>query len=1026
MCALSNPGMEKLKKEIEKLVSKVKVCKKCSLAPLALKGVVYRGIPKENVVVFVGEAPGIVEDLQGLPFVGPSGKMLDDLIKECGITEFYITNIVKHISRKGSGVRPPTSEEIQACSEYIKRELELLKPKLIVALGSVAFEFFTGLKGIIKHYGQIFDTEYGKLLALPHPSYYLHRGVRKYLPEDIDLIKTTLKNLQQETLSDEYFCPLHLHTTYSIGDGFGTPGQFADRFKELNIKAAAITDHGTLAGVVEWTRALSKNGIKPILGIEFYITHSEKGKRNYHVTCLAKNQVGWRNLLELHYLANTKYFYYKPRIPFEEFLKYQEGLIVLTGCPSTPFAEREDWLKQLIEVKRGEDIYVELQPLKKFKDIFNLMLKRAEKYNLPVIITNDVHYVKPEDIELRNLAVQIVRKDETFEGFSENIHYVMNYEEVLQRTKEFGWPEEALANTVKLANSVEFVIQPFTSFPLPDFGYQIEDICQPEPENQERWNLELDRIKRKGYDKYFLLIRKIQEIAKKNDIWYGPGRGSVGGSYVAYKLGIHEVDPHKYDLIFDRFLSEARTDCPDIDIDFEHIKQAELIELIKQELSNVARIGTYSTWKEKSAYNDLVKITNEERARELVPYFQMQIRHRGLHAAGIVVSGEPLYTLVPLERYSDQLVVAWDRDSLDYMRIPKVDILGLKVITVLREVAEATGTQMPRVFDDSRVYKEIFQKGKLKGVFQFGTELMASVCKYVDCFNDLVLISALMRPGAGGQTETWIKLKTGKARPVYYNEKFKEITKETLGLIVYQEQVMKIVHEIGGMSWEQAEEFRKVTAKTGDKQVMDKYREQFIKGATKNGLETKLAEKLYNYLLEFAGYSFNKSHAVFYSMLGYWTAWAKLYYPKEFYLATLKYEADLDKANEIVSELKQLNYKFEGPDVNRSDVYFSFNDGCFRIGLSSIKGIGEDFARKIVSLRPYRSLFEFVAKVKPNSAQIKALAAVGALDKFGYTRNYVYSNAETIAKGVVATFEVSRLEWSEQQKEVMLRKYLTL
>ncbi len=1028
--------MEGPERKIAEIVESIKYCSRCSLRTLALHDVVFRGTPKKGVVMFVGEAPGPKEDLIGQPFVGPSGKMLDRLIQEVGLEEFYVTNVVKHIPRKGAGVRPPTDGEISLCCGFIEEEIKILEPSLIVALGSVALKYLTGLEQVVKYKSQVVETKYGKVFALPHPSYYLRKGLSEYPVEDVESFKKVLGFIShpeivsinmgetKKEVEKPVFYPLHLHTTYSVGDGYGTPSQYKERFLELGIGAAAITDHGVLGGVVEWTKVLQPE-VKPIIGEELYLCGSEeKERKRYHITVLVKNEIGWKNLLRIHYLAHGKYFYYKPRILFSEFVKHLDGLIVLSGCPDTPFVEHEDWFEKLLEAKGGEDVYVEVQSLEKFRNVFDIMVERAEKYKIPVVMTNDVHFPRREDSDYRDLIRQIIR-DEEVEPFAEDIHYVLSYKEAVEKAKRLGYPEEWIIRTKEIVDKVEFLLKPYERFPLPSITPTKE--FYPEEGYEERWNLEMDRLSRKGYYDFLLLIRSVLDIADELGILYGPGRGSVGGSYVAYRMGIHKANPFEYDLIFDRFLSESRIDAPDIDLDFEHTRQVELIQEIERRFgeNKVARVCSWGAWGEKAAVNDLKKFLPANRVSALVPKVVGQFKYRGLHAAGIVVCGEELYMHVPMERSSNQMVTAWDRDSLDYMKIPKIDILGLKTVSLIKEIMQLAGIkELPSRFDDPRVYSEIFQPMKTLGVFQYGTDLMAGVARYATCFEDLVVVNALVRPGASDFLQDWIDLKTGSKKPVYFHEKLKKITKNTLGLILYQEQVMRVVNEIAGLSWEEAEKFRKVTAKTGDRKLLEKYEESFIAGAIKNGFSKDLARKIYDTILAFAGYSFNKSHAVFYSMLGYWTAWLKLYYPTEFYLVSLKYEGDSGRIMKFINEIRNDGYKIVGPSVNKSKLYFTCEDRTFRVGLIYIKGIGQNFAETIVKNAPYRSLLEFVAKTSPNSGQLKALAAVGALDCFKVPRGYLYANADPVVQGSIAFFGSQNVEWTEEQKNTMLQRYL--
>jgi len=885
------------------------------------------------------------------------------------------------------------------------------------------------------------------------------------------------------------YIPLHVHTHYSLMDGVATPEEYVKRAKSLNMTAIAITDHGVLSGHRPMYRAAKAEGIKPSLGIEGYITHDRFDKRDKterhdpldmvynHIVILAKNQQGLENLNRLNELAWTEGFYKKPRIDFEILEKYKEGLVVSTACPSglinkalenkqyAVAKQKLKWFKDTF----GDDFYVEIMPHNS-KEMNHELLELADSMDIKCIVTPDCHHSHPDQKVIQEMMLilnthaklskeskfekslkiddmmkrldYLYGKDRVMSFRSFDIH-LLSYEEIKNAMQNQGIKREDIyQNTLEIADKIEDynIVSNLDLLPTKASNPHLslvdlvlkgmeEKGLYDKPEYKERMQEELDIIRDKNFSSYFLIVSNMLNWAKSQGILVGPGRGSAAGSLVCYVLGITDIDPLEYDLLFFRFINPERNDFPDIDSDIADSRRDELKTYLEQEYTNVASIATFLMFKGKGIVRDVSRaldiplaevnkvlktvddwddFTTSKSAQwfrlkypEVVKYGEQlrgRIRGTGIHAAGVVTAKEPIFKYAPLETRSSPgtkeriPVVAVDMDEAADIGLIKLDVLGLKTLTViddtLKKIKERHKININLnsiKLDDSKVY-EMLSDGKTKGVFQCEatpyTNLLVKMV--VSNFSELAASNALVRPGAMNTIgKSYIARKHGKEAIEYIHPLMQEFTKETYGKVLYQEQVMQACVHLGGMSMTDADKVRKIIGKKKDVKEFDIFKDQFVTGASKHITPFK-AEALWHDFEAHAGYSFNKSHAVAYSKLSYWTAWLKYYYPVEFMYSLLKNEQDKDARTEYLIEAKRMNIAVKLPHVNESDSDFKIEGKSIRIGLSSIKWISSGIASKIMSYRPYTSAKEFKALAFKkgsgiNSRAVEALDSIGAL-----------------------------------------------
>ena len=889
------------------------------------------------------------------------------------------------------------------------------------------------------------------------------------------------------------FTHLHVHSYYSLMDGLNSPAELVKAAKDAGQTALAITDHGTLSSHREMQIACKDQGIKPILGVEAYISPTDRFDRASktdksiqaynHIILLAKNKKGLENINILQELAWNEGFYHKPRIDREILNEYSEGVIVLSGClngliskciEKNEFSEAKLILKDF-KKNFGEDFYIEVQSHNP-KEINEGLLSLADELKIKAVATGDAHFAKEEDRILEEAMLILstspkADKEADFEmsrqmkDMLDRFNYLypdrkisfVDYNLFIQTRTEIEADfnkaginrTDIYTNTMEIADKIEEYdfYQGLDLLPVPKTNAD-QKLRQMALEGLRRLDLDkeqvyLDRIeeelsiiKDKSFASYFLVVADMVNWAKDNNIMVGPGRGSAAGSLVCYALGITDVDPIEYDLLFFRFINPERNDFPDIDTDFEDRRRKEVKDYLKKKFKHVASISTYTYFKDKGVIRDaarvfMVPLSDVNRALKQVDTFEDyidspntkefrlkypevtwlaeklrgKIRSVGVHAAGVVVAKDDLRKFAPVESRADSdddvsgriPVVAYDMDTVADIGLIKMDALGLKTLSViadtLKSIKDRSGKQINLSeipLDDSKVYKTL-SEGYTKGVFQAEatpyTNLLIKMG--VDKFEDLAASNALVRPGAMNTVgASYIKRKHGQEAVQYVHNIMKPFTENTYGVIIYQEQVMQACVHLGGMTWAEADKVRKIIGKKKDAKEFDQFKDKFIQGAEKH-ISKKQAQHLWHDFEAHAGYSFNRSHAVAYSMLSYYTAWLKTYYPLEFMFSILKNENDKDVRTEYLIEAKRLGLKVLLPHINESDIYFSLQKDSIRFGLAEVKFISDSIANKIIEKRPYANYADFIhkASVKGSGINSRAISALNAIGGAAFDDN---------------------------------------
>ena len=869
-------------------------------------------------------------------------------------------------------------------------------------------------------------------------------------------------------------------------DGLNSPDELVKQAKILGMPAIAITDHGTLSSHRDLQIACEEYGVKPILGVEAYISPTDRFDRSSfkdksiqaynHIILLAKNKKGLENIHKLQEIAWTEGFYSKPRIDREVLKEYAEGIIVLSGCLNgliSKAIERQEFSEAKLILKDfkqtfGEDFYIEVQSHNP-KEINEALLSLADELKIKAVATGDIHYAKEEDRLLEEALLIIstnpkMNKDADFDmsrqmkdmadrfdylypdrrmSFKGMNLFMQTRQEIEADFKKAGINRtDIFDNTLEIADKVGKydLYRNLDLLPVPktNADEKLRDMAEKGLERlgkasdevyRARLEEELAVIKDKKFASYFLIVADMINWAKGQEIMVGPGRGSAAGSLVCYSIGITDVDPIEYDLLFFRFINPERNDFPDIDTDFEDRRRKEVKDYLKKKFKYVASISTFTYFKDKGVVRDASRAfmiplaevnhalksvdtfddyatspnTKEFRMRYpevtwLAERLRGKIRSTGIHAAGVIVAKDDIRNYGPVETREDREdkasgripVIAYDMDTVADIGLIKLDALGLKCLSViadtLNSIRKRTGRHIDlskMKFDDPEVYK-MLSEGYTKGIFQAEATPYTNLLIKMGAteFEDLVVSNALVRPGAMNTVgASYINRKHGKETVEYVHTIMQPFTKNTYGVIVYQEQVMQACVHLGGMTWSEADKVRKIIGKKKDAKEFDQFKDKFIEGASKH-ISKKQAEKLWHDFEAHAGYSFNRSHAVAYSMLSYYTAWLKHYYPLEFIFAALKNEGDKDTRTEYLIEAKRLGLRVQLPHINESDVYFSLQKDSLRFGLAEIKFISDSIANKIIEGRPYASYKEFIEKASKkgsgiNSRAISSLNAIG-------------------------------------------------
>jgi|GEM_PF-13548 len=905
------------------------------------------------------------------------------------------------------------------------------------------------------------------------------------------------------------FVHLHLHTEYSLLDGASRPDDIAKRAARLGMPACAITDHGNMFGAVQFYNAMKKEHVKPIIGCEMYVAYGSRHDKtsvedqqadagaNNHLIVLAASDAGYRNLVKLVSAGYTEGFYYKPRIDKEILKEHSEGLIVLSSCLKGEVSQAlaaGNWQKAkdaalaYREILGPENFFLEIQDhgIPDQQKIIPMMARLGDEVGLQLVATNDSHYLDKSDSFAHEVLLCIgtgkTLGDEKRMKFYSDDFYVKGPEEM---ARTFAHYPEALHNTVKIAERVNMSLDVkghhLPKFPVPpqhDIASYFTMVVREglerrmkamapffaagrkKHEPQEYWarlELEIEIIKTMGFPGYFLVVWDFIKYAKDSGIPVGPGRGSAAGSLVAYSMGITDVDPLQYDLLFERFLNPERISMPDIDVDFCMNNRGRVIDYVRQKYGkeNVAQIITFGTMAAKSVVRDVGRVlglpyglvdkvaktipagpdvtlataakdspqlaeamkNDAEVARivEIGSRLEGLSRHAGMHAAGVVITPEPVTNYVPLYLTNrDELVTQYDMRIVEKMGLLKMDFLGLRTLTVIDDAVKSAERENGKkivieelLLDDPDVYR-LFQEGRTKGVFQFESGGMVDLLRKSrpTRFEDLAALNALYRPGAldAGMVDEYVKRKNGQSKARYLVPAMKQILEETYGVIVYQEQVMQIAQQVAGYSLGQADLLRKAMGKK-DAAVMAAERGKFVDGAVAQGYEKKKANEIFDYIEPFARYGFNKSHSVAYALVAYQTAWLKVYHPRHFMAALMSSEMDkTDSVVKFIHEAGAMGIKVLPPDINESNFLFTVVGPTIRFGLGAVKGVGEGAIESILEARQkvgrFSSLLRFCEEVDLRACNKKALEALiksGSFDFIGATRKTLFDQLEATA-----------------------------
>lgn len=917
----------------------------------------------------------------------------------------------------------------------------------------------------------------------------------QYLPIS-NLLPIYASEDTKENITEQNYVPLHVHTEFSVGDGFGTVKYIAENLYKKGFKAAAITDHGTLGGTWEFQKALLEKGLKPIIGCEIYVNVPETDKR-LHLVALIKDKTGWLNLLAIQAKAVRDGFYHKPIAQISDVYEHKDGLIFTGACMDGVIHyfvhsnQMDLALKYLVEFKEkfGDDFYGEIQLHEAVAGHQETMQKCYEIYkknNIKCILSTDSHYPNRDDKKIHDALKSIsLRKKYGEAGFGDDCFYLMTDAEMEQRINthpKLEWMRsiiaELKANTFEIVSKIDFNITPRPEKDtLPKFlpaqserrellkALCIEGLSKYtkysyEGKIKDRLDLEMNRILDKEYENYFLIVWDMIKWAKSNGILVGVGRGSVGASLVAYTLNITEIDPIKYDLLFDRFLSEIRKDMPDADIDYQDDRRHEVFDYLRKKYSDncCGKIITYARFHPKGVLRDIgrifgismpeiekicncviIRLGGDARssfslldtfaefadakefkdkypeASNIAVALEGHIRHKGIHAAAMIISESNLAEYIPITKVNSEIVTEWEKQLVEDVGLIKFDILGLRTLSMLKKCIEWTNTNLPTEPDDPKVYETIFKDGNTTGIFQFETVGLSKLSKQlqIDNFSTLYDAITLFRPGAlhSGQCMTYVNRHLGKEPIKYEHPLLEKITSRTKGIILYQEQIMQIMHDVGGMSWATAEMSRKFITKSKGKKAFENVRKEFVTNANRlHGMDIEEAQSLFDVVSTFGSYSFNLVHAVEYSMISYFCAWYKTYYPSAFYAALLSSEVDSIQISKYISEAKKKNVKIMLPNINISGLKYSIFGNSIYSGLSVVKGLGNKIFEKIVNGRPYKSFNDFCSRCSVNDKVLNGLIVSGAFDCFGINKKECFNRVEKLKD---SNNELSLLRFTE-------------
>lgn len=898
------------------------------------------------------------------------------------------------------------------------------------------------------------------------------------------------------------FVHLHVHSEYSLLDGACRINGMMDRVKELGQNAIALTDHGVMYGCIDFYKAAKAAGVKPIIGCEVYAARRKMEDRihgidndPYHLVLLCENNKGYENLCKLVSEAYIHGFYGKPRVDIDLLKKHHEGLIALSACLAggvSQYLLEEDYdsaktyALTMSEIFGDGNFFLELQDhgIEEQRPVNQGVMRIARETGLPLVVTNDAHYLRREDAKMQDvlLCIQTGKTvdDPNRMKFQTEEFYLKSEDELRQL---FPNCDDAFENTVCIAErcNVEFVFNQYhlPSFPVPE-GYTNEEyfrkLCldgfreryaNPPADYMERLEYEIGVISRMGYVNYYLIVWDFIRYAKENGIPVGPGRGSGAASIVAYCMHITEVDPMKYALIFERFLNPERVSMPDFDTDFCQERRGEVIDYVMEKYGadHVAQIATFGTMAARGAIRDVGRALNFTYAEtdvvaKLVPTMPLHIslkealevspklkemydndervrtlidtamslegmpRNTSTHAAGVVITAEPVCNYVPLSCNDETIVTQYTMTTIEELGLLKMDFLGLRNLTVIKDAEEQIRLMQPdfsidSVPDDDPATFAMLAEGKTQGVFQLESAGITGVCVNMKptSIEDMTAIVALYRPGPMDSIPTFIANKLDHRKITYKTPLLEPILKVTYGCIVYQEQVIEIFRCLGGYTMGQADNIRRAISKKKMKVIEEERKvfvygdeKQGISGAVAKGVSEAAAQSIYDEIVAFANYAFNKAHAVCYAVVSYQTAYLKCHYPKQYMAALMTSVLDSAvKVSGYIAECKELGIKTLPPDVNHSDDHFTVEGESIRFGLGAVKNVGRGLIRSMAAKRreggPFRSLEDFIQRMgdELNKRAVENFIKCGAMDCFGHHRSELLAVYENMMDSIASS-----------------------
>ena len=901
------------------------------------------------------------------------------------------------------------------------------------------------------------------------------------------------------------FVHLHNHTEYSLLDGAAKIENLVERARDYGMPACAITDHGVMYGAISFYEKCKEAGVKPIIGCEVYVCndHKEragrKGDSACHLVLLAENAQGYSNLCHLVSLGFLEGFYYKPRVDKALLHQYHEGLICLSACIAGEIpelilngqsAQAKELTIEYRDIFGADNFFIELQShgLREEERVMPELVRIARELDIPMVVTNDIHYVDAEDSAMHDILLCIqtgkLRSDENRMRFANDQFYLKTEQEM---AKLFPNIPEAMANTVKIAErcNVEFK---FGELYMPNYevpaGYNLQSylryLCEEglkrnypsgiTEELQQRLDYELGIINSLNFPGYFLIVWDLINFARSQGISVGPGRGSAAGSLVAYCLGITNVDPLRYGLLFERFLNPERVSPPDIDTDISDVRRGEVVDYLVQKYGEdkVSQIVTFNFLLVKGAVKSVARVldvpyADADRIVKLMPddpkiktiaeamekspdlkaeYENNRIAHEvldiaekicgmpshcGKHAAGLAIAQNELVSYMPVQRDNKDgsITTQYAKEQVEMCGLVKMDLLGLRTLSViddaLENIEKSHGIQVDISnipLDDTKTFK-MLSDGDGIAVFQLESDGMRKYLRDLqpDRFEDIIAMNALYRPGplGSGMVEDYIKGRHGK-KVKYMHPSLEPILAETYGVIVYQEQVMEIVRELGGFSLGAADNLRRAMGKK-KQETIDKARDDFVSGCVENSLQKKTALDIFELLRYFGGYGFNKSHSTAYALVSYQTAWLKSGYPAEFMAATMtSVMTSADKVPQYIEYCKNVGIEVLPPDINESGEKFGVVGGKIRFAMSAVKNVGREAVRRIVQEReengPYTSIGNLCERLPMNKKMLESLVFCGALDSLG-------ANRATMLASMDLALEISRRSQADKDSSQM-------